>query len=171
MGRAEELRQAVSDCRQRALHASAKWAAAALCGLPEEELMGASQQASTSGGGGGTSPTYELARCLFDQKVRCLPVVRAPCARLLACGTCSAAPARARACHHRAACTSAACASARASCRRQPPLRPPNRLGPCPPRALQEYRSAAHMLAGAEEPLPLFLRCYATYLAGEKRKE
>lgn len=68
--RAQELRQAVQDCRARALYASAKWAAAALCGLPEEDLMGSSQQASTSGGSGAAaSPAYELARCLFDQKV------------------------------------------------------------------------------------------------------
>lgn len=35
----------------------------------------------------------------------------------------------------------------------------------------QEYRSAAHALAGAQDPVSLFLRGYATYLAGEKRKE
>ena len=29
----------------------------------------------------------------------------------------------------------------------------------------------AHTLQDSQEPLPLFLRCYATYLAGEKRKE
>lgn len=36
---------------------------------------------------------------------------------------------------------------------------------------LQEYRSAAYALRGASSPKAVFLRCYATYLAGEKRKE
>ena len=36
---------------------------------------------------------------------------------------------------------------------------------------LQEYRSAAHALREARGPKPVFLRCYANYLAGEKRKE
>jgi anaphase-promoting complex subunit 8 len=35
----------------------------------------------------------------------------------------------------------------------------------------QEYRSAAYALREAKDPLSLFLRGYATYLAGEKRKE
>lgn len=35
----------------------------------------------------------------------------------------------------------------------------------------QEFQSAAHALRGARDSLSLFLRCYATYLAGEKRKE
>ena len=71
MGRAEELRQAVHDCRARALYASAKWAAAALCGMAEEEVMGSSQEQQPAGGGdGGGSPAYQLARSLFDLKVR-----------------------------------------------------------------------------------------------------
>ncbi|PNW72454.1 hypothetical protein CHLRE_16g681578v5 [Chlamydomonas reinhardtii] len=35
----------------------------------------------------------------------------------------------------------------------------------------KEYRRAAHALAGLTGPLPTFLRLYATYLAGEKRRE
>lgn len=35
----------------------------------------------------------------------------------------------------------------------------------------QEYRRCAHVLHGATDPLHVFLRCYATYLYGEKRKE
>lgn len=35
----------------------------------------------------------------------------------------------------------------------------------------QEYRRCAHALQGATDPLHVFLRCYATYLYGEKRKE
>ncbi|GAB4814903.1 hypothetical protein N2152v2_001949 [Parachlorella kessleri] len=36
---------------------------------------------------------------------------------------------------------------------------------------LKEYRSAAHALRGATSQRAVFLRSYATYLAGEKRKE
>jgi anaphase-promoting complex subunit 8 len=36
---------------------------------------------------------------------------------------------------------------------------------------LQEYQRAAHVLTGLETPVAVFLRCYALYLAGEKRKE
>jgi hypothetical protein len=36
---------------------------------------------------------------------------------------------------------------------------------------LQEYQRAAHVLAGIDSPVAVFLRCYALYLAGEKRKE
>jgi anaphase-promoting complex subunit 8 len=36
---------------------------------------------------------------------------------------------------------------------------------------LQEYQRAAHVLAGIDTPVAVFLRCYALYLAGEKRKE
>ena len=36
---------------------------------------------------------------------------------------------------------------------------------------LQEYRRAAFVLQSVEGPKALFLRCYALYLAGEKRKE
>ncbi|GLC48040.1 anaphase-promoting complex component apc8 [Pleodorina starrii] len=35
----------------------------------------------------------------------------------------------------------------------------------------KEYRRSAHALAGLVGPLPAFLRLYATYLAGEKRRE
>lgn len=35
----------------------------------------------------------------------------------------------------------------------------------------QEYRSAAYALRGVASPKAVFLRCYATFLAGEKRKE
>jgi anaphase-promoting complex subunit 8 len=35
----------------------------------------------------------------------------------------------------------------------------------------QEYQRAAHVLAGIDTPVAVFLRCYALYLAGEKRKE
>lgn len=35
----------------------------------------------------------------------------------------------------------------------------------------REYRRAAHVLNGVSGKKSLFLRCYATYLAGEKRKE
>ena len=38
-------------------------------------------------------------------------------------------------------------------------------------RRVQEYRSAAHALQACTDPLSLFMRCYATYLAGEKQKE
>ena len=68
--RAQELRRAVADCRARALYAAAKWAAAALCGLPEEEVMGSSQEAHVAAAAGGTAAAYELARSLFDLKVR-----------------------------------------------------------------------------------------------------
>lgn len=37
--------------------------------------------------------------------------------------------------------------------------------------ALQEYRSAAHVLKGARTNRSKFLRLYSTYLAGEKRRE
>ncbi|PSC70628.1 anaphase-promoting complex subunit 8-like [Micractinium conductrix] len=98
---AAELHQAVADCRQRALFASAKWAAAALSGLDASELAG---RESGSGGAGGPrpGPAFELARSLIDVK---------------------------------------------------------------------EYRSAAHALQACTDPLSLFMRCYATYLAGEKQKE
>ncbi|KAL4855210.1 Anaphase-promoting complex subunit 8 [Chlorella vulgaris] len=103
MSRAHELRQAVQDCRSRALYASAKWAAAALCGLPEEELMGSSQTAAAAAADCSSGDSaYQLARSLFD---------------------------------------------------------------------LKEYRSAAHVLRDSPDPLSLFLRGYAMYLAGEKRKE
>ncbi|WIA34840.1 hypothetical protein OEZ86_013138 [Tetradesmus obliquus] len=36
---------------------------------------------------------------------------------------------------------------------------------------LKEYLRAAHVLAGIDTPVAVFLRCYALYLAGEKRKE
>ena len=36
---------------------------------------------------------------------------------------------------------------------------------------LQEYRRAAHVLAEAQGGKSVFLRCYAMYLAGEKRKQ
>ncbi|EFJ14516.1 hypothetical protein SELMODRAFT_268860 [Selaginella moellendorffii] len=36
---------------------------------------------------------------------------------------------------------------------------------------MREYRRAAHALRGATGKKSFFLRCYATYLAGEKRKE
>ncbi|KAL4446289.1 hypothetical protein ABPG77_003096 [Micractinium sp. CCAP 211/92] len=95
-----ELLQAVSDCRIRGLLVPAKWAAAALCGLPEEQVAAAAAPpiivCPTSG------PAFELARSFFD---------------------------------------------------------------------LKEFHSAAHALRGARDALPLFMRCYATYLAGEKRKE
>lgn len=35
----------------------------------------------------------------------------------------------------------------------------------------QEYRRAAFVLSGVGGPKALFLRCYALYLAGEKRRE
>ena len=35
----------------------------------------------------------------------------------------------------------------------------------------QEYRRAAHILKGADNDKSIFLRCYALYLAGEKRQE
>ena len=35
----------------------------------------------------------------------------------------------------------------------------------------QEYRRAAHILRGSQNSKAVFLRCYALYLAGEKRKE
>ncbi|KAF6260843.1 POT family-domain-containing protein [Scenedesmus sp. NREL 46B-D3] len=36
---------------------------------------------------------------------------------------------------------------------------------------LKEYQRAAHVLAGLDSPVAVFLRCYALYLAGERRKE
>ena len=67
---AQDLRQAVQDCRARALYASTKWAAAALCGLAEEEVMGSSQHPpATATAASSSSPAYELARSLFDVKV------------------------------------------------------------------------------------------------------
>ena len=65
--RAQELQLAVQDCRARALYASAKWAASALCGLPEEEVMGSSQAPPPAAAA--ASPAYELARSFFDLKV------------------------------------------------------------------------------------------------------
>jgi hypothetical protein len=41
----------------------------------------------------------------------------------------------------------------------------------CAALLLQEYLRAAHVLAGIDTPVAVFLRCYALYLAGEKRKE
>jgi anaphase-promoting complex subunit 8 len=35
----------------------------------------------------------------------------------------------------------------------------------------QEYRRCAHFLTGVKGAKPRFLRCYAMYLAGEKRKQ
>lgn len=62
-----ELLQAVSDCRIRGLLVPAKWAAAALCGLPEEQVAAAAAPpiivCPTSG------PAFELARSFFDLKV------------------------------------------------------------------------------------------------------
>ena len=67
---AAELQQAVRDCRARALYASAKWAASALCGLPQEELAAAAAAGGTGAAAAPTPPpAYELARCLFDSKV------------------------------------------------------------------------------------------------------
>lgn len=43
--------------------------------------------------------------------------------------------------------------------------------GSCAAFLLQEYRRAAHVLADAQGGKSLFLRCYAMYLAGEKRKQ
>ena len=37
--------------------------------------------------------------------------------------------------------------------------------------ALQEYRRVAHVLRASPGQKAKFLRCYALYLAGEKRKE
>lgn len=56
--------------------------------------------------------------------------------------------------------------SSRSPCLADPALDPRP-----PPVCLQEYRRAAHALAGLTGPLPTFLRLYATYLAGEKRRE
>jgi anaphase-promoting complex subunit 8 len=42
---------------------------------------------------------------------------------------------------------------------------------PSPAVTVQEYRSAAHALQDSQDQLSVFLRGYATYLAGEKRKE
>lgn len=151
--RAQELRQAVADCRARALYASAKWAAAALCGLPEEEVMGSQQQQQpdSSSGGGGGSAAYELARSLFDLKVRAAWLL------LLAHGT-------VRCC---------LCNALRVAAPSSTTTAGPT-LAICPPdvpRRVQEYRSVAHTLRDAHDPASTFLRCYATYLAGEKRKE
>ena len=66
---AQELRQAVLDCRARALYTSTKWAASALCGLPEEEVMYSSQTAPPAAAAASSSPSYELARSFFDLKV------------------------------------------------------------------------------------------------------
>ena len=38
-------------------------------------------------------------------------------------------------------------------------------------RAVQEYKRAAHALRKLQGPRAIFLRCYATYLLGESRKE
>ena len=59
----------MQDCRARALYASAKWAASALCGLPEEEVMGSSQAPPPAAAASSSSPAYELARSFFDLKV------------------------------------------------------------------------------------------------------
>lgn len=57
------------DCRSRALYASAKWAASALCGLPEEEVLASSQAVAVGESGGSSGAAYELARSFFDLKV------------------------------------------------------------------------------------------------------
>jgi hypothetical protein len=142
MSRAHELRQAVQDCRSRALYASAKWAAAALCGLPEEELMGSAQAAAAADCGSGDS-AYQLARSLFDLKVGHY-TLHARTGWLCAKFTCYA---------HLQPCRRCGLHAARSPC------------------FVQEYRSAAHVLRDSLDPLCLFLRGYAMYLAGEKRKE
>jgi anaphase-promoting complex subunit 8 len=133
---AQELRQAVQDCRIRALYASAKWAAAALLGLPEQEVQtaagGDSVAASSSSD---RSAAYELARSLFDLKV--------------GLNTCSAPPVSCSTCPNPQ--TTGALYASHA----------------CP----QEYRGAAYALRDSKDSLSLFLRGYATYLAGEKRMQ
>jgi len=68
MQRRQELEQGVADCSARALYASAKWAAAALCGLPEAvgPVGGSTVSAAATAS---DRPAYELARSLFDVKV------------------------------------------------------------------------------------------------------
>jgi anaphase-promoting complex subunit 8 len=162
--RAQELRQAVQDCRARALHASAKWAAAALCGLPEEEVMGSPQAPPPAAAAASSSPAYELARSFFDLKVSAiLPGASSRSSCMWQCIRWSPVqPALRPAVHQPCRCPF-------------PPLhRAPCRLIACPrrlPVAAQEYRSAAHALQDSHDQLSVFLRGYATYLAGEKRKE
>lgn len=162
--RAQELRQAVADCRARGLYAATKWAAAALCGLPEEEVMGASEEVLAAAAG--VSAAFDLARSLFDIKVRLRLGERACSCRVL--------PVQ-RSNHMLAAGNS--CRSAAPNHPNQPAAattssRPQFSAHVVPrPATLQEYRSVVHMLASATDPQSLFLRCYATYLAGEKRKE
>lgn len=70
-----ELLQAVSDCRIRGLLVPAKWAAAALCGLPEEGVAAAAAHPS-SVGCPTPGPAFELARSFFDLKVRAASSLR-----------------------------------------------------------------------------------------------
>lgn len=162
--RAQELRQAVADCRARGLYAATKWAAAALCGLPEEEVMGASEEVLAAAAG--VSAAFDLARSLFDIKVR------------LRLGSVHAAAACCAFCNASLGCCRKHLPLCGAQPSRHTSLRLPTTgsrphfpmLSDAPP-LLQEYRSVVHMLAGATDPQSLFLRCYATYLAGEKRKE
>jgi hypothetical protein len=67
---AAELRRAVKDCRDRGLFTAAKWAAVQLAGLPRNGVPGSSVYMDATGGGEATDDTYELARTLFDLKVR-----------------------------------------------------------------------------------------------------
>lgn len=155
----QELRQAVSDCRERGLFAAAKWAAQQLVALPVD------QDPSSSGAAAGHAPSnssvgassaerdlFDLARSFFDCKVSAQgpPLVLFWLLLLLA----------------------AAAAAVEGSSRSSGAL-----LGPPEPSrlggggVLQEYRSAAHTLAGVPSPRARFLRGYSTYLAGEKAKE
>lgn len=68
--------------------------------------------------------------------------------------------------------TSTQCVRSRAHALRhfvQPQQHPAVKNARCP--GLQEYRRAAFVLLGVRGPKALFLRNYALYLAGEKRKE
>ncbi len=62
-----ELLQAVSDCRIRGLLVPAKWAAAALCGLPEDQVAAAAAPQNVVCPTPG--PAFELARSFFELKV------------------------------------------------------------------------------------------------------
>lgn len=131
----------MADCRIRGLLVPAKWAAAALCGLPEEEVAAAGRGPASASPSPG--PAFELARSFFDLKVR-----RRACGDLWS-----------REFGYRGRVAPHSPASARSAGRATPIRRP------------QEFHSAAHTLRGARDALSVFLRCYATYLAGEKRKE
>jgi hypothetical protein len=192
-----ELSRAAADLSDRALAASAKWAAEMLCGLPPGAAGGAAEQLAadaTARGAATDPPQLMLARACFADRVRrklprsdhaaarpslnaaALPGRREGGPAALAGGGKGSPLGSQRESqrHHR-----------RGSAEPPAAARPMNLLAPITdahPHA-QEYSRAAHILAALTPPpgppppaggaaaKALFLRAYCLYLAGEKRRE